>query len=211
MDFDLRTLWMISAFCSGGFGVMMLLLRKSYPEHAAQSMTLWGFANLSLGLSYLLRIEIRWAGNDTIQWLSLTLVPVCLSLEYAAVCLIKEQKARLFWLIAPTSAMLAMGAWYTYIQPNVMMRYIAVNALAAMMMYVTASRLTKAENGWRPMPDVAGGGVYVFLGSATIYLLLRELTMPHPLVEFSNQQRLLQRAGEFVRDAGGVHLCADAL
>ncbi len=55
MKFDVQPFWLTGALCAGGFGILVLLVKRGYPDYLRRTLGFLGAANLCLGASYMAR------------------------------------------------------------------------------------------------------------------------------------------------------------
>jgi diguanylate cyclase (GGDEF)-like protein len=167
MILDIRPFWLIGALAASGFGLLVLIVRKAYPEYLARVMSLWGIANICLGASYAIRIGRPWEGQFVFHVLSTTLVAACLSIEYWAIRMLKRQPIPARWIAAPPLLMFAACTWFTSVQRNISVELVIFNFIDMAMMILIARSLLRAEDGQRTFVDVAAAAAYALLAFAT--------------------------------------------
>ena len=101
MNFNVQPFWIIGALCGTRFGLLVLLVRRSYPDYLRRALEYLEAANLCLGASYLARIGGQWAGKFVFDVFSSTLVVTCLNLEYVAICALKRRAVSAVWSLGP--------------------------------------------------------------------------------------------------------------
>jgi diguanylate cyclase (GGDEF)-like protein len=172
MTFDIRLLWLIGALCGAGFGLLVLLVRKTYPNYLGRVLLFWGASYLCLGASYALWSERTWVGDYAFNAVSHTLVALCLSLELKAVRELKRKtltKSR--FLIAPL-LMLAACTWFTVVQRNITVELLLFNGIDMAMMILIARTLALPEEGQRPRIDLMAMAVYLAAAMLTFFVIV---------------------------------------
>jgi diguanylate cyclase (GGDEF)-like protein len=200
MTLDIRPFWLIGALNASGFGVLVLVVRKTYLDYLGSVLLLWGLANLCLGASYAIRLGSAWEGQFVFHVLSTTLVAACLSLEYLALRTLKRQPASTISIIAPPLLMFAACTWFTFAQRNISMELLVFNFINMAMMILIAACLLRADEGRRPFVDVLTACVYALLATATCGVILdlirtgnfsQEYDFNHPRAIFNGVATIL--------------------
>jgi diguanylate cyclase (GGDEF)-like protein len=203
MYFDVHPFWLIGALTATTCGLLMLAVRNIYPEYHRYVLTLLGVANISLGISYILRLGYPWDGWFFFSVLSDTLIAVCLSLEYWAIRDLKGQRPRLLWMVAAPGIMFVLSAWFTFAHRNLSIENIVFNAINAVMMLMIAWSLSRSENGIHPFPDMVASVAYLLLGSFTAsivvnYLIDRQFS---PEYNFSSPRSIFNNIAGILAEA----------
>jgi diguanylate cyclase (GGDEF)-like protein len=172
MVLDIRPFWLIGALGASGCGLLVLLVRREHPAYLNRVLSLWGVANLCLGVSYILRLGRSWDGQFAFYVLGSTLIAVCLSLEYWALRELKRQPSSIGWIAVPPLLMFAVCTWFTFIQRNISIELILFNFIDMTMMVLIVWSLFRAEDGQRPFADVVTASVYAVLAIATCGVIL---------------------------------------
>jgi diguanylate cyclase (GGDEF)-like protein len=172
MALDIRPFWLMGALGASGCGLLVLLVKRKYPAYLGRVLSLWGAANLCLGVSYIFRLGRSWDGQFVFNVLGSTLVAVCLSLEYWALRELKRQPLSASWIAVPSALMLAICTWFTFVQRNISIELILFNFIDMILMALIAWSLLRAEDGQRPFADVVTSVVYALLAIATCGVIL---------------------------------------
>lgn len=172
MAFDVRPFWMIGALCGCGFGLLVLLVRKGYPDYLNRVLLFLGAANLSLGASYSLRFAGLRLGQFAFEVLSSTLVVTCLSLEYQAVCELKRRPPTKALLFVPPLLTLVFCTWFSFLHRNISIQLALVNLMVMGMFLLLACSVGRAEDGQRRIADLLTSATYTLLGVATCGVIL---------------------------------------
>ena len=185
MTFNVLPFWIIGALCATGFGVLVLIVKRGYPEYLRRTLVYLGAANLSLGASYLARIGGRWDGRFVFDVLSSVLVVMCLSLEYRAVCGMKQRAASLFWTVAPPGLMFAICLWFAYVQRNISIQLVFFNAIDMVMMFVLAGTLLRTDGNGRAFVDALTAVAFGLMGLVTFGVVIDYVTAGQFSVEYN--------------------------
>jgi diguanylate cyclase (GGDEF)-like protein len=172
MILDVRPFWMIGMLCAIGCGVLVLLVRKSYPDYLGRVLLFLGAANICLGAAFAARLARAWDGKFLFHVASSTLIAVCLSLEYRGVCELKGQAPRKEWIFGPPLLMFGACTWLTFVQRNITVEQVVFDLLNLMMMVRIAFLLLRAEEGKRRSVDVLAAASYFVLAAATFAVVL---------------------------------------
>jgi diguanylate cyclase (GGDEF)-like protein len=173
MPLDIRAFWLIGALASGTCGLLVLLVRRAYPDHLGNALALFGAANLCLSLNYLFRFERLWLGDFCFFVLGGTLVVACLSLELAAICLLKRRSVSLVWLFGPPVLTFGVCFWFTVAHRNASIQNIFCNAVDMILMAMVAAALFRREGvGPRVFVDSITGVGYSLLSLSTLFVVV---------------------------------------
>src|SRR5258708_4378453 len=134
MTLDVRTFWLIGALVTTSCGLLVLILRKQYADHLGKSLVVFGTANVLLGLNYVLRLQRARVGDFFFYAVAGMLVTLCLSLEYLAVCLLKQQSAWRAWIYGPPAVVFAACCWFTFAERNISIALIICNVANMVLM-----------------------------------------------------------------------------
>jgi len=167
MKLDVQPFWLTGALCASGFGILMLLVKRGYPDYLRRTLEFLGAENLCLGAAYLARYTGAWAGSFVFDVMSSTLVATCLSLEYAAVCELKQQPARAIWTSLPPLAMFVVCVWFAFVHRNITIQLTLVNMISMGMMLLIARALWRVVEGQRLFVDGLTAAAYTLLGVST--------------------------------------------
>ncbi len=184
MTLDVRTFWLIGALVSTSCGLLILILRKQYPDHLRRSLTVFGTANVLLGLNYVFRLQHKRVGDFFFYAVAGMLVTLCLSLEYAAVCLLKRQSVRRAWVYGPPALVFASCCWFTFAVRNISIELIICNVADMVLMILIATTFAKKEDSRRPFPDMIAAGGYAWLALITIVVIVDALKGGHFPIEY---------------------------
>jgi diguanylate cyclase (GGDEF)-like protein len=204
MSLDIRPFWLIGALFAGGFGLLVLVVRKAYPADLARVLMLWGLAHLCLGLNYSLRLGAAREGQFAFNVLSNTLIAVCLSLEYRAIRELKHQPSSPGWIIGPPLIMFTVCAWLTLVQRNISIENMAFDCINAFMMLVIARVLLQPEDGRRLFPDVIAAMLFFALAVA-ICAVIANFIVDHQFsaeYDFNSPRAIFNNIASIL--AGGV-------
>jgi hypothetical protein len=167
MTLDIRPFWLIGALAATGFGLLVLLVKKTYPDHLARVLSLWGVANLCLGAGYAVRLGPSWEGQFVFHILSNTLVTACLSLEYGAMRKLRRQPSSTGWIAGPPFLVFAVCTWFTFVRRNISIELLVFDFINMAIMILIARCLWRKEDGRWLFADVVAASFYVLLGIAT--------------------------------------------
>ena len=185
MTLDVRTFWLIGALVSISCGLLVLILRKQYADHLGRSLVVFGTANVLLGLNYVLRLQRAHVGDFFFYDVAGMLVTLCLSLEYAAVCLLKRQSARRAWISVPPAVVLAACSWFTFAERNISIALIICNVADMVVLILIAITFARKEDDQRrPFPDMIAAGGYACLAIITFVVIVDALKGGHFPVEY---------------------------
>jgi diguanylate cyclase (GGDEF)-like protein len=192
MTYDVRPFWLIGALCGNGFGLLVLMVRRDYPDHLRRTLEFLGLANVCLGVSYIARYSGAWAGQFVFHVLSSTLVAACLSLEYLAICQLKHRTPLAAWTFGPPILMFSVCAWFAFVQRNITVQLILVNGVTMFMLFLLAATLWRREDGNRLFVDALTAAAYSVLGICTCAVVIDYLRAGQFPVEANfNQPRTI--------------------
>ena len=172
MTFDVRPFWLIGALCGGIFGLVVLSVRRGYPNYLRWTLEFLGLANLCLAASYLARLSGAWTGRFVFDVLSSTLVVACLSLEYRAVCELKQFLVSTWWTIGPPLLTFVLCFWFAIVQRNITIQLVLVNIIDLIMMFLLARTLWRPEGGKKLPVDILAAISYSMLGFSTLAVVI---------------------------------------
>jgi diguanylate cyclase (GGDEF)-like protein len=184
MAFNVWPFWLIGALCAIGFGLLVLVVRRSYPDYLERVLLFLGAANLCLGASYALRCTGPWVGRFAFEDLTSTLVIACLSLEYRAVCDLKRLPPFRALLIGPPLLMFALCFWFSFVRRNITVQLMLVNVMVTAMLFLLSGTLWRTEDGHRRFADGLTSLAYALLGVATCAVIFDYLRVGHFSVEY---------------------------
>ena len=105
---DVRPFWVLAALCSGGFGLLVLVLRRKYTGHLSRALTFWGLSYVCFGAMFA-TFSAGTKSELLLYVLSRSAGSYGLCLEYRAIAELKDQRHSRWWLIGPPLLMLAQG------------------------------------------------------------------------------------------------------
>jgi diguanylate cyclase (GGDEF)-like protein len=184
MTLDVRTFWLIGALVTTSCGLLVLILRKQYADHLGKSLVVFGTANVLLGLNYVLRLQRAHVGDFFFYDVAGTLVTLCLSLEYLAVCLLKQQPPRRAWIYGPPAVVFAACCWFTFAERSISIALIICNVANMVLMILIAITFARKEDQRRPFPDMIAAGGYAWLAMITLVVIVDALKGGHFPVEY---------------------------
>lgn len=185
MIFDVQPFWIIGGLCTTGFGLLVLIVRKDYPEYLRRALEYLGVANLCMGASYMARIAERWDGRFVFDVLSGTLFVACLSIEYLAVCQLKRLPPVVAWTFVPPAVTFVLCFWFAYVTRNITVQLFLVNCIVLVTLFVLSFTLMKKEEGARPLVDSMTAAVYFLMGFLTWVDVVDYLQDRHFTVEYN--------------------------
>lgn len=188
MALDIRSLWLIGAISSFGFGFLLLLVRKTYPVSLSRMLSYCGAASMCLGAGWAILFVGPSSGQFAFLVLSRTLLALCLSLQYRAVTRIKGQPASIVWIAGPPLVVFATCAWFSYVQRNLTVLVILFSIIQLALMFMLVQSLVRSEEGRRPFVDLVVAGTYSLFIASTSVVVLNLLWNSHfsPGYNFNN-------------------------
>jgi diguanylate cyclase (GGDEF)-like protein len=190
MTYDIRPFWFIGALCGNGFGLLVLMVRKGYPDYLRHTLEYLGLANLCLGMSYFARSSGGWIGPFSFDVLSSTMIAICMSLEYLAICELKRRTALAICTLGAPLSMFTACTWFGFVQRNISVQLVLVDGIRITMLFVLAATLLRRESGKRLFVDALTAAAYSFLGICTCVVLVDSLrTGRFPVEVDFNQPR----------------------
>ncbi len=184
MILDIRAFWLIGALITSCCGLLVIVLRRQYPNNLGRALAMFGIANLCLGLDYVLRLGGNWVGQFAFNVAGGTLATVCLSLEYVAVCFLKRREPRMAWVLAPPLAAFLACDWFTFGHRNISFQVTVYNLTEAAVMLLIAVSFLRKEDGRRPFVDVLAAVAFTLLAVATLGAVLDALRTGSFTAEF---------------------------
>ena len=202
MKFDVQPFWLTGALCAGGFGILVLLVKRGYPDYLRRTLGFLGAANLCLGASYMARYGGAWAGRFVFDVVSSTLVTTSLSLEYAAVCELKRWPARPVWISVAPLVTFALCMWFAFVERNITIQLTLVNTVSMTMMLLIARKLWRAVDGQRIFVDTLAAAAIGLLAIATFGVVVDYLRAGTFSVEydFDSSRTLFNNAAAIVTE-----------
>ena len=168
MTFDIRSIWVVAALCSAGFGLLVLVLKRNFSDYLGRALTYWGLAYLCFGGLFFLCLGGRWASPFLVYVGGRTLGAVGFVFEYWAITALKRQKHSTAWLVAPPALLFAALMWFTYGHRNVGMVLAVANFTFAVVMMRNAASLARPEDDRRPFVDMLAALSFVALAVTTM-------------------------------------------
>ena len=195
---EAQRLWMIGALTEIGFSVLVLLVRKGYPERLSRALLYWAASCVSLGVIFAMGavlsagISPSQAGLAAAQILGGTLATLAMSLKYQAVTELKQQQPSKLIFFGPPLLTLVLSIWFTLVARNLTVRQILWNAANLAVMIAIIRSLARAEEGDRPLVDKLTMVVYSLLALATFLVIVDFLRRGQFPQEYAfNQPRAL--------------------
>jgi diguanylate cyclase (GGDEF)-like protein len=171
MTLDIRPFWLIGALAATGCGFLVLVVKKTYPDHLGRVLSLWGVANVCLGVGYAIRLGPSWEGQLVFNVLSSTLITTCLSVQFWAMRELKRQPLSAAWVAAPPLLVFAVCVWFTFVRRNVSIELLIFDFINLALMILIALCLWRKEDGRRLFVDVVAASFYLLLGIATCVVI----------------------------------------
>jgi diguanylate cyclase (GGDEF)-like protein len=177
---DIRSFWLIGAICALGFGFLLLIVRKSYPESLSRMLMFCSVASICLGAGWAILYEGPSAGQFAFLVVSRTMLALCLSLQYRAVSEIKSQPISALWIAGPPLLVFSVCTWLSFIQRNQSLLVILFSVIQLTVMVLLVRSLLRAEEGRRPLIDMVVAAVYsIFIVSTSVVVI--GILLNHPL------------------------------
>ncbi len=167
MTLDIRPFWLMGALAATGCGFLVLVVKKTYPDHLGRVLSLWGVANLCLGAGYAIRLGHASEGQFVFYVLTSTLITACLSVEFWAIRELKRQPSSAAWVAAPPFLVFAVCVWFTFVRRNISIELLIGDFIDLALITLTARCLWQKEDGRRLFADVVAASFYLLLGIAT--------------------------------------------
>jgi diguanylate cyclase (GGDEF)-like protein len=168
---DIRPFWLIGSLAATGFGLLVLIVKTTYPDRLGRVLSLWGVANLCLGAGYAIRLGPSWEGQFVFNVLSSTLITTCLTMEFWAMRELKRQPSSKGWIFGPPSLVFAVCIWFTSVRRNISIELLIFDFINLALMIFIARCLWRKEDGRRLFADVVAASFYVLLGIATCFVI----------------------------------------
>ena len=192
MTFDIRSIWVVAALCSAGFGLLVLVLKRNFSDYLGSALTYWGLAYLCFGGMFFLCLGGRWEGPFLVYVAGRTLGAVGFAFEYCAITALKRQKHSAAWLIAPPVLLFAALTWSTYAYRNVGMVLAVSNFAYVVVMLRNAASLARPEDDRRPFVDMLAALSFLALAVTTMAAVAGFLHASRASVEYDiNSSRLV--------------------
>jgi diguanylate cyclase (GGDEF)-like protein len=189
---EIRSFWLVGAISSFGFGLLLLLIRKTYPGKMSRMLAYCGAASICLGAGWGILFEGPASGQFDFLVLSRTLLALCLSLQYKAVGEIKQQPVAKAWIAGPPMLVLAVCTWFSYVQQNHTVLVILFSLIQITTMVLLVLSLLRREEGRRPFVDLVVAAIYcLFIAStSTVVLMLIWSSNFSPDYNFNNSRSI---------------------
>jgi diguanylate cyclase (GGDEF)-like protein len=168
MTFDIRSIWVVAALCSAGFGLLVLVLKRNFSDYLGRALTYWGLAYLCFGGLFFLCLGGRWASPFLVYVGGRTLGAVGFVFEYWAITALKRQKHSAAWLVTPPALLFAALMWFTFGHRNVGMVLAVANFTYAVVMMRNAASLARPEDDRRPFVDMLAALSFMALAVTTM-------------------------------------------
>ena len=119
MVLDIRSFWLIGAVCSFAFGLLLLLIRKTYPQNLGRMLLYCGVASLCLGAGWAFLFEGGVIGRVPVscsQPGTAHVVP-----EPAVPRRVRNQAANVLnaWVVGPPLGVFAVCTWFSFVDRTV--------------------------------------------------------------------------------------------
>jgi diguanylate cyclase (GGDEF)-like protein len=192
---DIRPFWLIGAVCCIGSGVLVLFVKKAYQRDLDRVLNIWSLANALIGVALALRFLRGHLHEFVSVDVASTLIPVCLSLEYLGVCLLKHQKPVRAWLYLPAILTFLICLWCTVAHRNISLLYTLANLVILAVLFRIGWSAVRKEDGSRAVADVVAAVGYFGMGLVTLLIFLAAMRRGDFPVEFDyNQPRVIANA-----------------
>jgi diguanylate cyclase (GGDEF)-like protein len=175
MTLDVRAFWLIGALATGSCGLLVLIVRRAYPNYLGRALAVFGAANICLSANYVLRFEGAWVGQFFFYVIGAALVTACLSLEYEAVCVLKRLRPWAGWIYGPPLLIFAACSWLTFVRRNISIEMIVCNVVSMAMFMLIARVLLRKQGGRIPFVDAVAAGAYLLLAASTLAVVVDAL------------------------------------
>lgn len=179
MTLDVRAFWLIGSLVSLSCGLLVVIVRKTYPDYLGRALAVFGGANLCLAASYAIRLQRPWIGDFFFDVIATTLNMVCLSMEYAAISLLKRQQPQKVWTLGPSAAVFVGCLWFTFVTRNISFELVLTNIFTVALAVRIVCSLAQKEEDRRPFPDVVAAMAYAGFGAAILAVLADALQRWH--------------------------------
>lgn len=167
MMLDIRSFWLIGAVCSLGFGFLLLLVRKAYPDDLRRMLLYCGAASICLGAGWTLLLEENSLEQFAFLVLSRVLLSLSLTLQYRAISNLKGHQAPIAWVVAPPVLVFAICTWFGFAQRNLTVMVILFSTIQVATMALLVRTLLKPEEGKRPFIDIVLAALYSLFAVST--------------------------------------------
>jgi diguanylate cyclase (GGDEF)-like protein len=175
MTLDVRAFWLIGALATGSCGLLVLIVQKAYPNYLGRALAIFGAANICLSANYFLKFEGAWVGQFFFNVIGAALVTTCLSLEYEAICILKQQRPWTGWIYGPPALVLAVCFWFTFIQRNISIQLIVCDGISMAMMILIVLVLTRKQAGTLSLVDTLAACAYLVLAASSLAAIVDAL------------------------------------
>ena len=192
MNFNVESLWIVSALCSAALGALVLAVRSKYPQYLARELTAWGAAYVSLSLGFAIFFARPWVGRLSFRVVGPTLVVLGISLSLRAIAELKHQPCVAAWLYGPPLLVLAECLLFTFGTPNATIELFLFNTINMVLLFRISATLMKREGEGRPFVDALAGFSYAAFALVVFFVLLDYLLKGHFTVNYNfNSPRTL--------------------
>jgi diguanylate cyclase (GGDEF)-like protein len=171
MRFDVHTFWLVGAIFAYGSGLLMLIVRREYPEYLSRVLLYVGAGGLALGTGWTILALDQGSGNLFLRITSRSLVALCLSLEYRAVTELKRQPVPIGWVAAPPALAASSCIFFSLIWHNLSAEIFIFRVLLLAMTVLLAQALLRAEDRQRHLVDLLGSVAFLFLAVCVFVVL----------------------------------------
>ena len=185
VNFNVGSLWIVSALCSAALGALVLAVRKKYPEYLARELTAWGAAYVSLSLGFAIFFARPWVGRLTFLVVGPTLVVLGISLSLRAIAELKHQPCLTAWLFGPPLLVMAECLLFTFGAPNATIELFLFNTVNMVLLFRISVTLMKREGDSRPFVDALAGFSYAAFALVVFFVLLDYLIQGHFTVQYN--------------------------
>jgi diguanylate cyclase (GGDEF)-like protein len=188
MVLDIRSFWLVGAISAFGFGLLLHLARRTYPESLSGMLSYCGAASICLGAGWTILLAETSLGRFAFLVLSRTLFSLCLTLQYRAITRIKRQSTSVLWIAGPPALIAAVCSWFAYVQPNHTVLVILFSLIQIATMVLLVRSLLRSDDGCKAFIDVVAAGTYCLFIASTSVLLLVLIWSGHfsPSYNFNN-------------------------
>jgi diguanylate cyclase (GGDEF)-like protein len=185
VNFNVGSLWIVSALCSAALGALVLAVRKKYPQYLARELTAWGAAYVCLALGFAIFFARPWVGRLSFRVIGPTLVVLGISLSLRAIAELKHQPCLAVWLIGPPLLVMAECFLFTFGTPNATIELFLFNTVNMVLLFRISATLMKREGEGRPFVDALAGFSYAAFAVVVFFVLLDYLLKGHFTVQYN--------------------------
>lgn len=170
--FHIQSLWLIGALCTSTFGLLVLAVRKSFPDYLCHALTYSGLANLCLAGSFCLRIFIGHEPEVFSNVLGNTLASFCLGLELCAISELKRELSSALLVYGIPAATLGVSLWCVYVQRNITVNQLLFNLFNLILIVTIVWRVSRPEDGGWIFSDKVAAVAFGLLALSTLGVVL---------------------------------------